>query len=101
MRILCQALKYGYLSFCAYVDHFQNKEGIVDFGPALTPIGDHFVTNERTRQRFDGAARMVSRYPWAGTLNILIYLEGFNDGEKFVKERRRDFDELVSFMGSD
>lgn len=56
-----------------------------DLGPwyEVLPCGCH-VPNERTNARSAGMRELKSRYPWASTVECLMFLEGFDTGELFA-----------------
>lgn len=56
-----------------------------DLGPwyEVLPCGC-LVPNERTNARSAGTIELKSRYPWANTVECLMFLEGFDKGEQFA-----------------
>jgi hypothetical protein len=45
------------------------------------------VRNERTNARSVGIQELTSRYPWANTVELEMFLEGFDKGEQFALGR--------------
>ena len=62
---------------------------LLDFGPALQRLPDgSFVPSARTDGRSLGIDRLLARYPWADKLDAQIYLEGFDEGERWLRDTR-------------
>ena len=57
----------------------------VDLGSvgAYLPDG-RLIENERTKARSLGMRELEYRYPWASTIDINLFLEGFREGERFA-----------------
>jgi len=67
----------------------------VDLGPAYCSLlSGCLVANERTDARSDGIQKLRSHYPWANTVLLDVYLEGFDAGERFAS-RKMDTSETV------
>ena len=57
----------------------------IDLGPYFERLGcGCYVANERTDARSCGTRELLSRYPWANTVLLGIYLEGFDKGERYA-----------------
>ena len=60
------------------------KRWAVDFGPLFErlPCGC-LVPDERTDARSIGIQEIESRYPWASIVELQVFLEGFDAGERY------------------
>jgi len=57
----------------------------VDLGPLWETLPDgRLIRNERTDSRSRGTQDLVSVYPWASSIDLQFFLEGFDVGEQFV-----------------
>lgn len=56
----------------------------VDLGPALqSTVRGELVPDTRTSARSSCIRKLLARYPWADTVDIRIFLMGFDEGEKW------------------
>ena len=57
----------------------------VDLGSVLERLpSGRLIQNERTDARSCGIRELVSAHPWASNIDLQIYLEGFDAGERFA-----------------
>jgi hypothetical protein len=61
------------------------REVVVDFGPALMQRGECLVENMRTSIRSQGARKAIATHQWANTIDMILYLEGFDQGEQYAR----------------
>jgi len=60
----------------------------VDYGPVYEPLPSGcLVQNKRTNARIDGTLALMKRHPRASMVDRLIFLEGFDEGERFALDR--------------
>jgi hypothetical protein len=66
----------------------------VDLGPLGKPLPDEqMILDERTEAHSLGMQALTAAHPWASTIDLQIYLEGFRAGEQFARR--------ISDVGSD
>ena len=57
----------------------------VDVGPAVEVRDGHFEVNKRTLARAEGIKRLLASHTWADSLDLRIFLDGFDAGEEYCK----------------
>jgi len=57
---------------------------LVDFGPALIRCSDGFLPQPRTHARAEYTKALLATYPWADTVDLRIFLNGFDAGEQWA-----------------
>ena len=60
---------------------FRQGNCFLETGPAWFPNGE---PNKRTLARNSGIENMLATYPWADTLDLQMFLAGFDAGEEFA-----------------
>lgn len=61
------------------------KYWAVDLGPLFQPLPDGcFDENSRTRSRRLGIEAIKQSHPWANTVDLEIFLQGFDWGERYA-----------------
>jgi hypothetical protein len=61
----------------------------VDFGPALRRFPDGSLRPEvRTQARSLDTSRLEAKYPWVDTVDVRMFLEGFDAGERWSLDSR-------------
>ena len=67
-----------------------------DLGPAYRQLPNGcLVANERSDVRSEGIQKLESRYPWANTVELEMYLEGFDAGEQFASRKMDTLETVV------
>ncbi len=55
----------------------------VDLGPSLAFQDGYYAANKRTQARAEGIKRLLANHMWADSLDLRIFLEGFDAGEEY------------------
>lgn len=77
------------------------KEGThVDLGPAPMVLNDGSRTNTRTRSRAEGIQMLLAKYYWADSLDLRIFLDGFDAGEEFGKAHPTNTEDKPQIHGN-
>ncbi len=85
LRLLC-ALQSEGRSFLGHIKtQLGRRHWCVDLGPVYERLPNGCLSqHRRTEARSDGMRELESDHPWASTVDLQIYLEGFDKGERFV-----------------
>jgi hypothetical protein len=85
VRRLVYALRWSGRSFLGHTRFLlATKYWSVDLGLAYERLPNGcLIHNRRTSARSSGIEELQLRYPWATTVHKLMYLEGFDKGERF------------------
>jgi len=79
--------RIGCASFRSFRGHIglqsAKREGWLDVGPACQVLDGHLQPNERTLARAEGIEKLRSKYGWADTVDLRVFLMGFDVGEKY------------------
>lgn len=57
--------------------------GSVDAGPAFQLLNEHLELNARTSARVEGIKTLQAKCPWVDTVDLRIFLMGFDEGERY------------------
>lgn len=73
------------------------KEFFVDCGLSFERQRDkRWIPRERTHVRWLGTKTLLKKYPWAGPVEQMLFLEGFDQGEAFALSTRDKPESLTS-----
>jgi hypothetical protein len=64
---------------------FAKTPWVVDLGLMYQNSNGHLVPNERTIYRNECIQELALRYPWANSVEQILFLEGFDKGEQFAR----------------
>ncbi len=98
LRILSALRSEGH-SLCGRMRIALSKSRWVGFGPMYSrlPSGS-LIPNVRTVDRIDGTRELMLAHPRASTVDMKIYLQGFDRGERFAlgKMGRSELEPIAS-----
>jgi hypothetical protein len=85
LRFLC-ALQRSAHSFCGHIrELLSRKYWAIDLGPHFEVLPDgSIVENSRTECRSLGTEALRRSRPWANTVELAIFLQGFDWGEQYA-----------------
>lgn len=81
------ALQTESRSLCGRIGRLLSKSDAVVLGPEYVLLLDRSsVRNIRTAARKHGIEELARRNPWASTVDLQIFLEGFDLGEQYARD---------------
>lgn len=106
VRLASHCLRFWYalrLEGRSFYGHIQTllakRHWGVDLGPLYENLpGERLFENKRTAARSAGMEALVSEHPWASSIDLQIFLEGFHAGEQYalhMTNRQERTDEIA------
>jgi hypothetical protein len=84
---LASLLCRWYVAFRSFRAHIRiqsaRKGASVDVGPALQRQGERYLSDERTIARAEGIRKLLATHVWADSVDIQMFLVGFDAGEEY------------------
>lgn len=84
-RLWC-ALRVSVRTFRGHIQELlSRKRWAVDLGPVYLPnLDGHLLVNSRVQSRNAGIETLIQSRSWANTIDIEIFLQGFDWGEQYA-----------------